>query len=476
MLRDVMILHGCGVGGGSLVYANTLLVPPDKVFADPRWSALGNWKDGPGRRITPTAKRMLGVTTAPCQTETDHMLHDDRRRHGRRRDVSSDGSRRVLRRAGQDGARSVLRRPRARARRLRRVRRLHGRLPAQRQEHARQELSVPGRAAGRASDSRNAKCSTFASCRAAATRSKPSRSPTGFSSGGARFAAAGIVLSGGVLGTVPLLLKCRERGSLPRLSDGAGHVRADQQRGAGRRPPAGDSDVDYSRGIAIASGFSARAGDARGDGPLRPGPGLHVAVVHGAGRRRTAVAAPAAAAGEIVRHPLAFLRSLEPVWLGAQDRHLAGHAVVAQLHEPETAAALVLAVRASGRFGLGSRASQVPKYFPIANDIARRLADKMRGRPDERNSGEVLFNLTSTAHILGGCPMGADASRGRDRQIRPGLRLRTFLYCRRLGRAGQFEREPQPDDLRVERMDHEPRAGGRTCASPGAKIETEVLR
>ncbi|HLK35865.1 MAG TPA: hypothetical protein VKU41_03865 [Polyangiaceae bacterium] len=29
VLRDVFILHGCGVGGGSLVYANTLLVPPD---------------------------------------------------------------------------------------------------------------------------------------------------------------------------------------------------------------------------------------------------------------------------------------------------------------------------------------------------------------------------------------------------------------------------------------------------------------
>jgi cholesterol oxidase len=30
VLRDVFILHGCGVGGGSLVYANTLLVPPER--------------------------------------------------------------------------------------------------------------------------------------------------------------------------------------------------------------------------------------------------------------------------------------------------------------------------------------------------------------------------------------------------------------------------------------------------------------
>src|SRR5262249_27073237 len=74
-LRDVMILHGCGVGGGSLVYANTLLIPPDEVFADRRWSSLGDWK----RNLAPhyaMAQRMLGATTACCPTEMDHMLHE----------------------------------------------------------------------------------------------------------------------------------------------------------------------------------------------------------------------------------------------------------------------------------------------------------------------------------------------------------------------------------------------------------------
>jgi len=74
-LRDVMILHGCGVGGGSLVYANTLLVPPDKVFADPTWSGLGNWQDDLAPHYA-TAQRMLGVTTAPCPTATDHLLRE----------------------------------------------------------------------------------------------------------------------------------------------------------------------------------------------------------------------------------------------------------------------------------------------------------------------------------------------------------------------------------------------------------------
>ena len=73
MLRDVMILHGCGVGGGSLGYACVLLVPPDEVFNNPPWASLGNWKEN----LTPhyaTASRMLGVTDANCQGDTDQML------------------------------------------------------------------------------------------------------------------------------------------------------------------------------------------------------------------------------------------------------------------------------------------------------------------------------------------------------------------------------------------------------------------
>jgi cholesterol oxidase len=49
--------------------------------------------------------------------------------------------------------------------------------------------------------------------------------------------------------------------------------------------------------------------------------------------------------------------------------------------------------------------AKVPKYFPVANDVAERLGKKMNGYPGSLLP-EVLFHLTSTAHILGGCPMG----------------------------------------------------------------------
>ena len=39
LLKGIMLLHGAGVGGGSLVYANTLMTPPDSIFKNPLWPA-----------------------------------------------------------------------------------------------------------------------------------------------------------------------------------------------------------------------------------------------------------------------------------------------------------------------------------------------------------------------------------------------------------------------------------------------------
>ncbi len=42
--REASILTGIGVGGGSLVYANTLVIPPDEFFNNPSWNAFNDWK------------------------------------------------------------------------------------------------------------------------------------------------------------------------------------------------------------------------------------------------------------------------------------------------------------------------------------------------------------------------------------------------------------------------------------------------
>src|SRR5699024_11684781 len=73
MLRDVMILAGAGVGGGSLNYANTLYHPMDAFFEDPQWKHITDWKS----ELAPfydQARRMLGVRPNPSVTPAARQL------------------------------------------------------------------------------------------------------------------------------------------------------------------------------------------------------------------------------------------------------------------------------------------------------------------------------------------------------------------------------------------------------------------
>ena len=73
-LKHVLIFHGGGVGGGSLVYANQLLVPPDEVFQRPEWGP-GNWKE----KLMPCydrAKKMLGANQSPQIGIADKCLRE----------------------------------------------------------------------------------------------------------------------------------------------------------------------------------------------------------------------------------------------------------------------------------------------------------------------------------------------------------------------------------------------------------------
>lgn len=73
--RRVMILSGTGVGGGSLVYANTLMFPPDEFFNNKVWSRFKDWKSV----LSPfyqTAGFMLGVAPNPWSHKADKVLRE----------------------------------------------------------------------------------------------------------------------------------------------------------------------------------------------------------------------------------------------------------------------------------------------------------------------------------------------------------------------------------------------------------------
>lgn len=74
-LPNVLVLAGAGVGGGSLVYANTLYQPGDTYFNDPHWAQITDWKS----ELEPCydqAKRMLGVVQNPYFSPSDQAMKE----------------------------------------------------------------------------------------------------------------------------------------------------------------------------------------------------------------------------------------------------------------------------------------------------------------------------------------------------------------------------------------------------------------
>lgn len=81
-MNDIMVLHGSGVGGGSLVWANVAMEPSDRLFEAPGWRHLADWKAVLQPHYA-TAKRMLGVAPNPFVTPADNALKQIADEHGR---------------------------------------------------------------------------------------------------------------------------------------------------------------------------------------------------------------------------------------------------------------------------------------------------------------------------------------------------------------------------------------------------------
>jgi cholesterol oxidase len=71
----VFVLHGSGVGGGSLGYANVLMEPGDRMFEAPAWSHLADWKNVLKPHYA-TARHMLGVNYNPRLWPADFIMQD----------------------------------------------------------------------------------------------------------------------------------------------------------------------------------------------------------------------------------------------------------------------------------------------------------------------------------------------------------------------------------------------------------------
>ena len=225
-----------------------------------------------------------------------------------------------------------------------------------------------------------------------------------------RFAHSRVILSGGVMGTVKLLLQCRQQGHLPRLSDRLGDfVRTNSEALVGA--VARDRKADFSDHISINSG-------------IYPDEHTHVEVVRfaegsdlmglittlltdGGGRMPRILRY----LGTVIRHPVDFLLDLNPVGWGARTPIL----LVMQTSESHMQLTYQRRWYRLGGRSMNTRlapgARAIPSYIPVANQIARRMAERIDGRALSAWP-EVLFDVPTTAHILGGAVMGETPERG----------------------------------------------------------------
>jgi cholesterol oxidase len=405
VLKHVLVLHGVGVGGGSLVYANTLLVPPPRAFDDPRWPAGASWAE----RLAPhyaTASFMLGATPARETFPADQLLREaveeETGRGGtfERHTVAvyfgeagrtdpdpyfgGEGPPRTgctlcggCMTGCRHGAKNTLDRN-------------YLFLAERRGCVIHPETKV--------TDVRPLPGGGYEVSTVRSTGLLPRR--------GRVLRARGVVFAAGALGTVDLLLRCRARGSLPRVSDRLGdYVRTNSE--ALLAVTARNDAVDYSRGIAITSGVDADDH-------------THVEIVrYGRGHDAMALLSTHLTGagppwprwlrwlGGAVRHPLDFLRAHWPFGWARRT------AILLVMQPLASHMRLRLARRPWGR-ALSSELSdgqRPPTYMPLANALAKRMARKMGGVP-QSGLHEVFLGASSTAHILGGATMGSSPAQG----------------------------------------------------------------
>jgi cholesterol oxidase len=418
--EHVTILHGVGVGGGSLVYANTLPTPPASFFRAPSWSHLGDWE----RELAPhyaTAKRMLGAAKNPTWTRGDKVLAEIARDLGRAEEHHPTEVGVFFGKAGERvadpyfggqgpdrvgctfcGACMTGCRVGAKNTLDRNYLYLAERLGAM----VRAETEVT---AVRPRDGGGYVVETRPSLGGGPLRS---------------FAADRVVLAGGVLGTIPLLLEMQaDPRGLPRLSGQLGHaVRTNNEAIIGVIAP---GEEDLSKGVAITSIL--HTDEHSHVEPVRYGAGSGffrlMALPHAPGP--TALGRLVGAARGFARHPLRWARALTVRDWAAKSqvllymRTLESTLTFERGRSPWTGFKKGLVSR------LPEGAAAPTAFMEEATDLAERFASKVGGVAMTLLT-ETLLGVPSTAHILGGACMGRDPGEGvidRDHQVfgHPGL-------------------------------------------------------
>ncbi len=407
VLPNVVVLAGAGVGGGSLVYANTLYQPPAKFFQDPQWSRITDWQ----AELNPhydQASRMLGVTTNPLMTPSDEAMLQTAR------DLGVGETFRLAPVGVYFGDGPGKRKPDP----------FFGGVGPDRVGCLQCGACMTGCRHGAKNDLTK---NYLALAELAGAVVKPLSTVTSIKprvGGGFEIAvtktgswlakhntytatAPKVVLAAGTYGTQKLLHRMRAEGKLPHVSARLGTLsRSNSESLVGAY--AADDSVDYSQGVAITSSFFPDAHTHVE--PVRYGRGSNLMALlstvlteesPGVPRWRTWLAVA-------FRHPL---RVLSHVWVKGWSQR----SVIALVMQNVDNSLTVYPKRnpLTGKIKLTSKQGEGepnPSYIPEANQTATQLAKVIKGRP-VGNLGD-LISSPITAHFVGGVVIGESAEVG----------------------------------------------------------------
>jgi len=407
--KDVTVLSGSGVGGGSLGYANTLYVPPRPFFEDPQWSALDDWQAALAPHYA-EAQRMLGVALTATDDPADTLLRELGEELGvghtyRKTPVGvyfgEPGKTVADPYFGGDGpdrtgcthcGRCMVGCPVGAKNTL--VKNYLWFAERKGAQVAPDRTVVDIRPLG-AADGSDGYLVTHE--RSGAWLRKDRRTTT----------ARGVVVAAGALGTNRLLQRCRLNGSLPRISARLGElVRTNSEAILAVTVPASYGD-DLTRRVAIT-------------GSIYPDPNTHIETVTygGAGDAMnfmftllvgngTRLTRPLKLLARIARHPGRWLKIM---WPNGWARRTI---IVLVMQTLDNAIALRPHRTPGGGVRLQTEqdASRPnPTFIPIANETAEWLERRTGGIA--QSSVLEAIDIPSTAHILGGAVIGEDAGSG----------------------------------------------------------------
>ncbi|MFL5908043.1 MAG: GMC oxidoreductase [Solirubrobacterales bacterium] len=411
IFKDVFIVSGSGVGGGSLGYANTLYRARPAFFEDEQWRRLADWES----ELAPhyeTAERMLGVTDYPLEGPADLLLKEygeeigvgDTYSHTRVGAYFGEPGKEVPdpyfggegpARSGCIGCGSCMVGCRHNAKNTLRKNYLWFAeklgveiIPDRQVTDIRPLGDVEDGSLGYA----------VASERSGAWVRKRRSTLT----------ARGVVVAAGALGTNTLLQNCRHRGSLPRLSPRLGELVRTNSESINAVTAPGD-ERDFAKSVAISSS-------------IYPDPDTHIEVVtYGKGAdsmsylftlltgQGTRLTRPLLWLGQLVRHPI---RSARLLWPFKWSRRT----MILLIMQTLDNAIRLRPKRRLLRRGVRLQTEQDPEkpnptFIPAADAVARWMAERTGGVP-QSGLNEAIFNIPTTAHILGGAVIASDPERG----------------------------------------------------------------